>query len=382
MVDHAEIMERVSGLLPELAERARDCDELRRVVPESIDAITRAGLLKIPQPARVGGYEMPQRTQGAVATALSRACAASGWVYLVMAAHHWCLGTFPEDAQDEVFGDGRAGLVAGSLSWQGNAVPADGGYRVNGRWQFCSGVDASEWVMLGCSRPDTHDPLVHVVVPPGDLEIDDTWFSLGLEGSGSKDVVAHDVFVPTHRAIDTRQMFSGTSPHAANHRSNLYKLSAEAMLSMSLGNGILGSAQYGLEQFIERTRERRVILTGAAKSKHAPTQIRTAEAASEIRAAHLLQQEVFDRFEELMASGERFSVEHRIWARWQVAYSAELCRRAISRLWSGSGAHSVYKPSALQRAFRNIQVGAQHASIDFDNAAETYGQLRLAPPRA
>jgi alkylation response protein AidB-like acyl-CoA dehydrogenase len=289
------------------------------------------------------------------------------------------MGVFPEQAQDDVFGDGRDGLVAGTLSWQGNAVAVDGGYRVNGRWQFASGVDHAEWVMLGCADPETYNPRVHVVVPVGALEIDDTWHVMGLQGTGSKDVVAHDVFVPAHHAVDTRQMFGGMSPHATRHRSNLYRLSAEAMLCMSVSTAVLGSAQFAVDQFIQRTKERKVILTGAAKAEHGPTQIRLAEAAAEIRAAHLLQQEVYDEFDRLMASGERFDPAHRTWVRWQVSYAAELCRRAVTRLFSGSGAHAVYAPSALQRAFRNINVGAQHASLDFDTGAEQYGRMLLGP---
>ena len=94
---------------------------------------------------------------------------------------------------------------------------------------------------------------------------------------------AHDVFVPAHRAIDTRILFRGASPHAANHATNLYRLSAEAMLSVSVSTAVLGSAKFALLQFIERTKERRVILTGARKADHGPTQVRLAEAAAEIQ---------------------------------------------------------------------------------------------------
>ena len=48
-----------------------------------------------------------------------------------------------------------------------------------------------------------------------------------------------------------------------------------------------------------------------------------------------------------------------------------------SRLFSGSGAHAVYDSSPLQAAFRNVNVGAQHASIDFDTSGELYGRMRL-----
>lgn len=371
-VDHDEVMRRVAEISPALARRARESDAARRLAPESMAAMVAAGVFRIPQPSATGGYELSLRTLANAVTALSEACPSSGWVLMVMGAHHWCMGSFPEAAQDEVFGGGRDGLVAGTLSGQGTARAVDGGFIVDGRWQFCSGVDHSNWVMLGCSDAETHGPLVHVVVPRAEIEVDDTWHVMGLSGTGSKDVVAHALHVPAHRSIDTRALFRGASPHASRHRTNLYRLSAEAMLSTSVATAVLGSAKCALQQFVERTRERRVILTGARKAEHGPTQVRIAEAAAEIRAADLLIDSVLGEFDALMASGAAFSSAHRVRAKWHAAYSAELCRRAIARMFSGSGAHAVYAGSALQAAFRNINVGAQHASIDFDNAAESY----------
>jgi alkylation response protein AidB-like acyl-CoA dehydrogenase len=231
--------------------------------------------------------------------------------------------------------------------------------------------------MLGCADPETHGPRVHLVMPRNDLEIDDTWHVMGLQGTGSKDVVAHEVFVPEHRTIDTRTLFRGASPYAATQATNLYRLSAEAMLSVSVATAVLGSAKYALRQFIERTKERRVILTGARKAEHGPTQVRLAEAAAEIHSADLLLHDVLGEFDQLMAEGDGFTVEHRARAKWNAAYSAELCRRAVARMFSGSGAHAVYAPSGLQAAFRNVNVGAQHASIDFDNSAEFYARIKL-----
>ncbi len=376
-IDHDEIMHRAAAISPTLAAHARECDAARKLTAESMAAVVNAGLFRIPQPRRVGGYELTLRTLADAVTCLSEVCPSSGWVLMVMGAHHWCMGSFPEAAQDEVFGDGSDGLVAGTLSSQGTASVVDGGYRVEGQWQFCSGVDHAHWVILGCADAATHGPLVHVVVPRAELEVDDTWHVMGLQGTGSKDVVAHNLFVPTHRTIDTRTLFRGASPHAANHATNLYRLSAEAMLSVSVSTAVLGSAKFALRHFIEHTKERRVILTGARKAEHGPTQVRLAEAAAEIHCADLLIHDILAEFERLMASGERFDNNHRVRAKWQAAYAAELCRRAVARMFSGSGAHAVYTPSALQAAFRNVNVGAQHASIDFDNSAELYARVRL-----
>jgi 3-hydroxy-9,10-secoandrosta-1,3,5(10)-triene-9,17-dione monooxygenase len=373
-----EIAHRVRGILPILAENAQACVEGRSLAPASMKAMVEAGLFRIPQPSRVGGYELGLRTLAGAVTTVSETCPTSGWVLMVMCAHHFCLGTFPEQAQDDVFGGGRDGLVAGTLAWQGKAVKVDGGYRVNGRWQFCSGVDRSNWVMLGCADAATGGPGVHVVVPTKEITIDDTWHVLGLEGTGSKDVVAADIFVPEGRTVDTRAMMRGDSPYSLNHATNLYRVSSDSMLSLSVTTAIVGSAEFALARFIDRTRERRAVVTGARKAEHGPTQIRLAEAAAEIQCAHLMVQDALGVLEGVTQSGEGATdMSYRARVKWQAAYGAELCRRAVSRVFAASGAHGIYKSSPLQTAFRNINVGAQHASIDFDTSGELYGRMRL-----
>jgi alkylation response protein AidB-like acyl-CoA dehydrogenase len=149
------------------------------------------------------------------------------------------------------------------------------------------------------------------------------------------------------------------------------------MLSLSVATACLGSAKFALTEFVKRTKERRAIGTGARKAEHGPTHVRMAEAAAEIHSADLLIHDSLGEFEHLMATEAHPDLDHRTRVKWHAAYAAELCRRAIGRLFAGSGAHAVYQASPLQAAFRNINVAAQHASIDFDTSAEQYARLRL-----
>jgi len=371
-----DIPHRIEKIAPLLKEKASACVEARCVVEPSMRAMVEAGLFRISQPRNVGGYEMDLRTVADAVTAVSEACASSGWVLMVMAAHHFCLASFPESAQEEVFGGGRDGLVAGALSWQGRAKQVDGGYLVNGRWQFCSGVDRSNFVMLGCSDEATGAPFVHIVVPTGEIIVDDTWHVLGLEGTGSRDVVARDLFVPANRAIDTAAMMKGLSTHARRQATKVYRVSCESMLSLSVATAVLGSAKAALARFIERTAERRAINTAARKADHGPTQLRIAEASAEIKCAQMIIHDSAGILARVADSGsDPADIGYRATVKWQAAYAAELCRRAASRLYAGSGAHGVYNHSALQAAFRNVSVGAQHASIDFDSSGEAYGRM-------
>ncbi|MBE3604192.1 hypothetical protein IMX07_11210 [bacterium] len=373
-----EIRQLTRAIAPELATRAPACVAARCVVPESMAAMVEAGLFRTPQPARVGGYELPLGVLTDAVTAVSEACPSSGWVLMVMGGHHFCLASWPEQAQEDVFGDGRDGLVAGALSWQGKARKVNGGYRVDGRWQFCSGVDRADWVMLGCADAEAGGPGVHVVAPREEIIVDDTWHVLGLQGTGSKDVVARDLFVPSHRAIDSRAMITGASPHVRNHRTKRFQVAVGSMLATVGASAILGSARFALQKFIERTRERRVIITGARKAEHAPTRIRLAEASGEIQCAELLVRDSLEVIDRVCESGiDPTEPGYRARVKWQTAYAVELCRRAVSRLYAGSGAHAVYDSSPLQLAFRNVNVGAQHATLDFETAGEIYGKMRL-----
>jgi acyl-CoA dehydrogenase-like protein len=55
-----------------------------------------------------------------------------------------------------------------------------------------------------------------------------------------------------------------------------------------------------------------------------------------------------DLMGEVAASGQSATdMAYRARVKWQAAYAAELCRRAVSRLFSGSGAHGVYDSSPL-----------------------------------
>jgi alkylation response protein AidB-like acyl-CoA dehydrogenase len=235
--------------------------------------------------------------------------------------------------------------------------------------------------MLGCADPETRAPLVHVVVPRADIEIDDTWHVMGMSGTGSKDVITRDIFVPAHRTIDTRSFFMGRSPHVSRHPTNLYRLPADSILGVLGPTSLLGMSKAALRTFVNRTRERRVVVTGARKSEHVPTQIRLAESAGEIQCADLLLHDGLLECERIIAD-PAYTAEQRTRIKWQGAYATELCRRAVGRLFAGSGAHSIYNESEMQVAFRNINVAANHASLDFDISAEQYGREVLGVKRS
>jgi alkylation response protein AidB-like acyl-CoA dehydrogenase len=345
--------------------------------------MTEAGIWRLLAPRRYGGYEMSLATQVESTAVLAQAYPAAGWLQVVIGGHSWVLGSFPDRCQDEVFGAGADVRIPGTLAAQGKAVAVKGGWRLSGRWQFCSGVDHGDWLLIGSladELPSSPDRGLHVVVPKADVEVDDTWYSLGLRGTGSKDIVAHDVFVPAHRAIPTRMLFDGRSPHAERHATGLYRLPVLSGLAFQLGGAVLGIAKRALQLHVERTRERLEIYTIKFKAKNAGTQARIAQSGVEIVTAELLLRRIGEAFERIAASRSLATIAERAELKWHAAYVVELCRRATERIFAASGAHSVYDDNRLQAVFRDMNTACHHAVVDFDSTAEMFGRVTLGLP--
>jgi alkylation response protein AidB-like acyl-CoA dehydrogenase len=299
---------------------------------------------------------------------------------MVCGAHDFVLGSFSETCLEEVFADGPDTLIAGTLAPQGKVTRAEGGWILEGRWQFCSGVDHSPWLMFGAIQADAaEDPApwgaVHLMVPKSAIEVIDTWHVLGMRGTGSKDVAAHRVFVPLHRSVPTPALFTGTSPHA---RSALYRLPVLPSLASMGAGSVYGMAERAYADYVERTRVRTDVLIGGGKARHTGLQRRVAEARLELDSARRLLDAICDRWDALHALDKPpVSPEMRVCIRLDAAYVVELCRRAIDRVFAVSGAHAVYDDSELQRAHRDIHTASHHAIFDFDMSTEFVGRTIL-----
>ena len=141
------LLERTSALLPYLRERAMATEQARRVLPETFDALARAGVFKMTAPKKYGGDEVSFQTQCDVLAEVARGCPSSSWVATIFSAMSWLAGTYPDEAQEEIFADGDP-RISGVFSPTGTAVRKDGGFVVNGKWGFNTGGQGSNWTVL------------------------------------------------------------------------------------------------------------------------------------------------------------------------------------------------------------------------------------------
>jgi len=199
----SELLDRAATLRPVLGERAAHTEQLRQIPPETVKDLVASGLIRAGTPRRYGGHGVDIDTGHAIAWELGRACGSTAWCCSLWIVHNWWLGHFPERAQDEFFASGPDTLASTCLNPAGGrAEPVTGGFRVSGRWSFSSGCDASSWAMVAVGGAVPAATL-WLLLPRGDYEIVDTWFASGMRGTGSKDIVVRDVFVPGHPSLPT-----------------------------------------------------------------------------------------------------------------------------------------------------------------------------------
>ena len=378
---YAALCARARDLIPVLAQRAEQTEELRRLPPETLRDLHEGGLFRMLQPAALGGAELDFGALVDIGAIIARGCASTAWNVTNLASHHWMLAMFPEEAQDRIWGEDLDALIASSFIFPaGKARRAPGGYLLTGRWSFSSGVDPSAWNMLagtveqsGGGAADHRVFLLH----RSQYEIVDTWRAAGLKGTGSNDVACTEVFVPDGMTVSASDLKGGPTPGASRHRGSLYRLPVFALFPLILSGVALGIAEAAQAGYVGSIRERASKYSGAKLSELQSTQIRIGNVAARIDIARATMLAICS---EAMADARQGHVpdfETKMRYRRDTAYATSLCVEAVDMIVSGTGAQALYLENPLQRQFRDIHAVAAHIAFSMDAAASAYGRAAL-----
>jgi alkylation response protein AidB-like acyl-CoA dehydrogenase len=376
-----ELVARARALRPLLAANASQGETDRRVVAESIGALTDAGLFKIAVPKRYGGYETSVRTMLDVSAAVAEADGGTAWVLTLINVSGWLVGLFPQRAQDDVFGADPAAKVSGVLAPTSTTVKVDGGWRVTGKWFYNSGSWHATWAVLGIPLTDDSGEVVDqglALIPRGDLELEDTWFVAGMKSSGSNCLIARDVFVPGHRVLLVPPAIGGEYGSEHTGGEPFYRSAFVPVLALVLVGPQLGLGQAALDYVIGRAAKKPISLTRyTAQAESAGFQLQIAEAARLIDTARLHAYRAADDIDQAAARGEYPDFLTRARVRSDTGYVAECVTRAIDILLYAHGAGSFADVSPLQRIWRDSATAARHAVVSPQVSYEIYGKALL-----
>src|SRR6201981_2836578 len=148
-VGYDEAMRRARDIVPILRERAQAAEDARMLIRENEQLLHETGLFRFHQPKAFGGMELAFVALVDICPALARVSPSTAWNVGNVGSHHWILGYYEPETQHEVWDANPDALIASSIALAaGGARKAPGGFIVNGRWPFSSGVDNSDWDML------------------------------------------------------------------------------------------------------------------------------------------------------------------------------------------------------------------------------------------
>jgi len=379
-----DLLARAEALVPVLRERAPRAEQLRRLPDETIADLHASGLFRMLQPARVGGSELPYRALFELTAVVGQGCGSTAWVLGNLAAHHWLLGMWHPEAQDEIWGESPDSLISSALAFaRGRARRETGGYRLSGRWPFSSGIDPSAWNIFGAIVADEETGQSEArmfLVPVSDYTIIDTWQVIGLAGTGSNDVEVADILVPAYRTLSTERIRGGPNRGSELNPGTLYKLPAVSLFAFAVAGVSLGIARGAIRHFAETTRTRRSAYTGRSLADFTNIQVHLAEAAALADAAEAIVLRDCDEATRITEAGVVPSIEQRACYRRNGAFAATLCTRAVDLLFAATGGIAIYETNPIQRAFRDVHAANAHYMLNWDINGAVYGRVALGLP--
>ena len=380
-----ELLAAARAMQPVLRERRERCRQERRVPEETIRDFHEAGFFKILQAEQYGGYAMDPQVFYAVGMELAQACMSSAWVLGVVGVHNWQLALFDDRAAQDVWGEDPSVLISSSYAPVGKVKPVEGGFRLSGRWSFSSGCEHCKWVFVGAVVPTEDAPFDMVnyrtfLVPIEDYEIVDNWDVVGLQGTGSHDVIIDDVFVPEHRTHKVIDGFNCDNPGNAVNTAPLFHMPFMQVFVRAVCTASLGALQGQLDAYKEVASTR---VAGPVPMRDDPFAKRlAAEVKSEIEQMKVVMYKNFDDMMACTRAGEPISIEDRVRYRYDSAIVADRCVDLSGRMLKAVGSSGIRNGSEVLSNHLDILASQAHVANHSTPFAINMGGVMLGQENA
>ncbi len=373
------VLERVEAVAEQLSSRAVAADEAGRVPEDTADLLRKTGVVRQLQPKSHGGYESTMAEFVETGLRVSSLNPAAGWIGGVVGVHPWEIALMDPRVQDEVWGEDADTWMASPYAPTGLAVPTDGGYTFTGRWQFSSGTDNCDWIVLGGIVTDKDGnvgqipDVRHFVLPRADYEIvEGSWEVIGLKGTGSKDIVINGAFVPEYRVTSAAELMSGKLAAERRPGNPLYALPFGTVFSYAIATATIGMTEGALAAFMNYTRNR-ITVTGS-RSASQPQQLSAlGAAAADVDASRTQLLAGANRMFDITSSGRLVTPEERLELRRNQVRASRRAVDAIDKLFVYAGGGALRLQHDFQRFWRDSHAGMNHICNVEDTVYEAYG---------
>lgn len=355
------------------AEKGR---KARQVPSEVVEAIRDTGFFKTFLPKQYGGLEAHPSDIFKAAVDIAERDMATSWISGIIAVHAYQLSLMDPKAAGEVYADGPDTLVSSSYNPAGAKVETvEGGFNFSGRWGWSSGSGHCSWVLLGGLIFDQGKENIHYrtfLLPRKDYEIEDTWHAMGLQATGSNDIVIDKpVFVPEYRTH--HQMDGFACKHYQDNP--MYSIPWAQMFVRVVCTPAIGAAKHALKLFTENAANSSTDLTRLASDPDVTR--RVAEAANQIDVTEAIMYRNFNEMMDAVNAGREIPMVDRVKYRYQASLVIQEMMAAVDKIFDIAGGRSVFQGSPIQDIWHDIHIARAHVANNPIGFARNYGGTAL-----
>ena len=377
---HSDGLSMARSIEPIALAEAAASEKARTLTPTLVEALWESGLMQLLNPAEAGGTEPGFAELIATWIEMARQDGSLGWIGIAnIPSASFAAAYLPDEGFAEIFSanDNRI-TMGGQFFPNGTGEKVDDGYRVSGSWQFGSGTGHSEYVCAGFLPMSGGEMIVDeqgmpemmvAVVPREQVQFKDGWHVQGLKGTGSYDYALEDVLVP---ASHTYPLFA-REPHRGGP---MYRFGVMPLTACGHAAWALGVARSAIDDVVELAQAKVRMGEDSSIAHKLTFQRDLAHHEGMWRAAHAQVLNTFTAMETRVRAGEELTPAMRADMRIAATYATEASREVVQWAHLAAGTTAIREGSRLERAFRDMYTGTQHAFISEKTYTEA-GKLML-----
>ena len=215
------------------------------------------------------------------------------------------------------------------------------------------------------------------LIPHSDYQVKDTWFVVGMRGSGSNAIIVDDVFVPDYRILPVSGAINGKFPTEFKDET-LYRSAFHPAFTLVLTGAQLGMGRAALRHVVGLAGKRTIANTIYTQQRDSVGfQMQIADAAALIDTAHLHVYRAAADIDEAAKLGENLNYQMRVRVRSDAARAATCIKDALDLLITAHGAGSFAEASPIQRMWRDSNIALRHGTLVPPATKEIYGKALL-----
>tara|TARA_B100000586_G_scaffold109015_1_gene78306 strand:+ start:2008 stop:3159 length:1152 start_codon:yes stop_codon:yes gene_type:complete len=361
---------------------ARDDIQSQSTLPDSlVEEMAQANLFQLFVPRSIGGPETDPITAFRAVEELSKVDGSVGWCSFVATAISIYSAWMPPEVARKLFGQPLDIRAAGSFRPTANARLVDGGYKIGGRWNYVSGIDHANWLILNCNIVDDGRPVKDaqggpvtrmMIVPRSAGTIEKTWSTMGMRGTGSNDLVIEEEFVP---AEHTCLLYEPSFTEGAHYNPRL----VTALSWGSVAGMALGIARGAMDTFVRMATGSGSTTTPTLMRNRTPVQTTVGEAEAIISGARAYVLDAVGSMWDSACQGVSDPRSQILQARLAITHAVRESVRAVDMLFYVAGTNAIHESNELELYFRDIHTAGQHIAGLHSNF-EYGGQAILGLP--